>query len=455
MTKTILPTSAALLIAAGCATKPPPPIAESWAQPAKLGASFPTYRPPRGANEPARQPPVSEPDGPLALNTALALALAGSPHLEAVSWDVRAGEARMLQASRGPNPELSLAVEDFPGTGDFADGGGAEITLQAARVFELGGKRDARMKAAELGRDAATWGYEAKRLAVFSHTAADFLDVVHAQQRIALAEDSVKLAREFVEAVKVRVQAAAAHPAETTKAELALASAEIERDQMVRALAATRRNLAANWGGLSPKFQAAEGRLELAAAVPTWEQIAGGAARNPELSALAAEIARSAASVELAKTSAKADITLGGGLRHKSDPGDATVVFGVSMPLPMYDLNEGSIAEAEASVGRARASLRAKQLELASALAKAHGELVAAHARCTAIRDRVLPGAQRVLDQAGERYRAGRTGLLDVLEAQRTLIAARSQLLDGTADVQRAVLELERLTGEPLPVSKH
>lgn len=410
-----------------------------------------TFRPPRGEEDPGRRPLVQEPEGPLTLGAALALALAGSPELEAFSWEVRAGEARMVQASLSPNPVLSLEPQDVAGTGDYADGGGAEITLQAARLFELGGKRAARMNVAELERDSTAWDYEAKRIAVFSQTAGDFLDVLREQQRLELAGESVRLAAEVASAVGQRAKAAATHAGEVTKAEMALAAAEVERDQVALASAAARRKLAANWGSLHPKFDRAEGRLEAVGAIPSWEQVAGGLARSPHLARRATEIMRREAAVRLAEADAKPDITVGGGLRRKSDTGDSTLVLGVSMPLPLFHRNQGSIEEAQAALARSRAEQRALEVRVTASLAQAHGELAAAHARSLALRDRVVPLAQRAFDQVHEHYRAGRYSHLEVLEAQRSLFSARTQLLGSITDYHRAALAVERLTGEPLP----
>ena len=53
---------------------------------------------------------IVEQAGPLALEDALALALMRSPELEAFSREVRASEARELQARKIPNPELDVRL---------------------------------------------------------------------------------------------------------------------------------------------------------------------------------------------------------------------------------------------------------------------------------------------------------------------------------------------------------
>ena len=81
------------------------------------------------------------PTGVIDLRDALAAALLGNPDLAAFSWEVRAREARTLQAGRFPNPELATEFEDFGGSGDRSGWQSAQSTLSLSQLIELGGKR--------------------------------------------------------------------------------------------------------------------------------------------------------------------------------------------------------------------------------------------------------------------------------------------------------------------------
>lgn len=437
----------------GCATRPPQ-TTESWTEPRPLGRELSTYRPPRdGTNAPAEPPAIEEPSGALTLRQALALALAKNPELAAFSWDVRMGEARLLQAGLRPNPVVTLEPQDITGSGDYRSGSRSEITLQLGQLIELGGKRAARMKTAALERDLAGWDYETKRIAVFSQTAQDFLDVLREQQRLALAEESIRLAQQVVDTVTARVKAAATRAEEATKAEVALASVQIERDQIERALTAARQRLAANWGSTQPRFGRVEGELDSVEPIPAWEQLSSQLAQNPELARWATEISQREAALKLERAKATPDITVGGGYRRKEESDDNTLVLGVSIPLPLFNKNQGNIKEAEYRLARSQEEQRAAEVRVATALNQAYQGLSAAQAEVTALKQKVLPGAQRVFETVSENYREARYSYLEVLDAQRTLFAARSQLLRSLTDYHRAVLAIERLIGEPLPAA--
>jgi cobalt-zinc-cadmium efflux system outer membrane protein len=449
----LAPTAALLALSSGCAAEPAP-VVERWTEPRPLGRELSPYRPTRDGTSEAAQPLADEETiHAITLGQALGLALARNPDLAAFSWDVRIGEARILQAGLRPNPTVTLEPQDFLGTGAYRGFKGPETTLQLSQLIELGGKRSARMKAAALDRDLAAWDYEAKRIAVFSQTAQDFLEVLREQQRLALADESVRLARQVVETVSARVKAAATHAEEATKAEVALASGQIERDQIQRALVAARLRLAANWGSTRPHFERVEGSLESITPLPAWEQVAQKLAQNPELARWVTAISQREAALELERAKAKPDVTVGGGIRRKEETSDNALVVGLSIPLPLFNRNQGNIKEAEHRLARSREERRAAEVHATTALQQAYQALAAAEAEINALRQKVLPGAERVFEAVSEHYREARYSYLEVLDAQRTLFAARSQLLRSLTDYHRAVLAIERLIGEPLPTA--
>ena len=137
-----------------------------------------------------------QPAGALTLQQALAAGLMHSPELASFSWDVRAAEARELQAGLLPNPELSTEVENFGGNNEMQGFKSAETTVQISQLFETGGKRGYRKRTAELEKNLAGWEYEIKRLDVFEKISTSFWEVLAAQEREAIAESLFKLAEQ-------------------------------------------------------------------------------------------------------------------------------------------------------------------------------------------------------------------------------------------------------------------
>lgn len=434
----------------GCATKPQP-SAESWIKPRPLGKEFSAYRPPlEAANVPAPPPPIEEPSGELALRQALALALARNPELATFSWDVRIGEARQLQAGLYPNPEAGVEVENVAGSGEFRGTREAETTLQLSQLILLGGKRAKAIEEARLSRDLAAWDYETVRLDVFSRTANDFVEVLAAQQRLTLTEELVRFAEQVVQAVQERVKAAKSSTVELTRAKVALDLARIDRDQAQRALTAARQRLSADWGNPQPKFEAVVGNLRDLPNVPSLEQLNQRLDKNPELARWATEFEQRRAALKLEKSRAIPNLTAGVGYRRLSGPEDNALLGIISIPLPLFNRNQGNIREAEYRLARAGEEQRAAEVRVQTALGQAWQSYDSARATLESLRSNVLPGAQEAYETASQYYQQGRFSFLDVLDAQRTLFAARAQEIQALSDYQKAVNEIERLAGEAL-----
>lgn len=395
-------------------------------------------------------PLFEEPTGSILLREALALALAKNPDLASFSWEVRAREARMLQAGLLPNPDLSVLMEDVGGSGDFHGVRQTQTTITLSQLIELGGKRSARRHATSLTRDLAGWDYEVRRIETLTQVSQAFSETLAAQQRLILADELVGLAEEVTRSVSERVKAGKVSPIEETKADIALSSVRIERERARLTLEAARTRLAATWGSTTARFDRAEGDLDQVAPLPRLESLTERLARNPVLARWAAEMAQRQALVRVERANAIPDITISGGYRRLNETDDNTVVIGVSIPLPLFNRNQGSIVEARHRLAKAEAERRAAEVRATSALSDAYKALATAHAEAVGLRVNVVPAAQSTFEGIKEGYRMGKFGYLDVLDAQRTLFDARARYLQAVTDYHRAVAEVERLIGEPL-----
>jgi len=425
----------------------------SQATPRPLGADLPVYQaPPGGESAPALE--GSEPEGVVHLSDALAAALLRSPELTSFAFELRASEARVLQAGQRRNPELSLELEDVAGSGDFRGFREAQTTLQLSQPIELGGKRKARIEAAARAHSLAGWDYEARRLDVFSETARSFVDVLVAQESVALARAGVALAAAEGEAARDRLRAGLAPEVEVTRSEVARSSAETALAKSEHALAAARQRLAAQWGGLGARFERADGALEPLSPPPPLESLLGRLAENPDLARFEAEGRERDAALRLARAQAIPDVRFGPGVRRLEGPDETAFVLGASLPLPVFDRNQGAIAEAEVRRAKLSSERRAVETRLASELAAAHHALVAAFTEAETLRARTLPATEASLRAVRDGYRRGRFGQLEVLDAQRSHFGARADHLRALGEFHRSRATLERLIAAPLEAAR-
>ncbi|OAI02010.1 MULTISPECIES: TolC family protein [Methylomonas] len=400
------------------------------------------------SNNPNR-PAAEEPTGSLVLSQALALALTQNPELSAFSWESRAQEAATLQAGLFPNPTFNANAANF-GNQVIKGFDGDVVTLELSQLIELGGKRTARIEAAALTKQLADWDYEAKRADILTQVTQAFIDVLTAQQRLTLTQQTHELANQTTVTTTARVQAGKVSPVEETKAKVARASVQIELMRSQKELEAARKRLAAGWGSTTPRFETVSGNLENIQVPVSLDSLAQRLSKNPDLARWATEITQRQALITMEKSKAVPDVTATVGASKYLMPNDYALVVGFSVPLPVFDRNQGRIQEAEHRLTKAEDELRSAEVRIATALNTAYQALDTAHLEIITLQQDILPGAQSAYDAACEGYRLGKFGFLDVLDAQRTLFSAKNQYLLALAEYHKSVANVERLVGSSI-----
>ncbi len=446
-------TTVLAVILSGCASD-----LSSSVRPARpaLAGKYQTYQPPQeGDAVPSDAVGPAEPTGVLTLPEALSLALMQNPELRAFSWEVRASQARVLQASLWPNPEIEVEVEEVGGTGDRSGFDGAETTIQLSQFIELGGKRDRRVKLASLEKEMSQWDYEAKRLEVFTLVVKAFIETLAAQERLDLADDMLRLSQELVETVSQRVQAGKDAPLESSKAAVVLANTRIRHQQAQKNLDFARRRLAATWAGTIPRFDKVEGRLEPVRPVPEVDELNDLVAENPNVVRSMLAVDRQKAALELEKARTVSDVTLSGGLQRFEEADDNAVVFGLSVPLPISDRNQGGRLEAMYNLAKAKDEHRAARTRIQTELADACRSASSAYAEAAELDRSVLRSAEEAFEAAKQGYSQGKLDYLNLLDAQRTLFEARSQFIDALVSYHAARADIEGLIGQDLETARN
>ena len=393
----------------------------------------------------------TEPTGALTLRQALALVLSRSPELAAFDYDIRIAEARLLQAKSTPNPEADFTGESVAGTDAYSNADQSENTLLLSQLIELGGKRRARILEAGFGRELAGFDYEIRKREVFQKTAEHFVDLLAGQRRVALAEELVGLANEFAPAVEKRVEAGRASSLEKMRFDMALGSARIDLEEARRNVIAGRQRLAAQWGSSRPRFASVAGDLDATPATASLDILARRLPANPRLARFGAEVAQREAALAREKAAVVPDVTLRAGVRRIEETEDVTAVVGFSLPLPLWNRNEGNIRATRAQISRAGAEQATVAAALMTELTDAYQSLSRARVTIQILREEVLPGGESALIAATEGYEAGRFSYIDVLDARRTISTARLQYLLAITDYHKALHAVEALTADPRP----
>jgi cobalt-zinc-cadmium efflux system outer membrane protein len=389
-------------------------------------------------------------DDGLTLDAALRVAFERNPSLAQADATVQAALARAVAAGTYPfNPELRGEAGARTGPDDTAADWGIEI----GQTIELAGQTGKRESAAQAEIVRARAERDLARRALAARVRLAYLEACRARDLLRIETAQAALARELAGAVERRLEAGAATRLElnVTRTEIGRAEARVRgaegRYGVARSALSEAIGLAADAATdpTDPLDPPAE-----AVVLPVPDLLARARVHRAELVALNAARDAARRRVEVAESEAIPDLGLSAFVQREG--GRETIVGGgVSVPLPVFDRNQGGVAEARAEMARLGAESAAVALQVESQVVQAAAELAGASGAVVALRGNVatMEESAGLLRQAALAGKIAASELL--LVRQQTRDAAR-ELLEAVAEAGRARVFLDLATGNtPLP----
>jgi outer membrane protein, heavy metal efflux system len=390
----------------------------------------------------------------LTLQTALQRALATSPRLTAAERDIGIATGQHIQSGALINPELSYEQDDSFGSGVYRGTKSAETTLQISQVFELFGKRDARIAAGQAGVETVQIHRKAVRLEILSETAIAFLSVLGLQRRIQILDEQIAEIDKITPLLQRRVDAGASSPAETGRAEVASALVKADRERVKAALVSARRELAILMGDSVPKFKSVSGRLDSTGRPSSFQAVVAAIDANPQLLRWTAVYAQRNAELLLARLRPYPDVRVAAGWRHFNRTNDDAVRLTLSLPIPVFDQNQGNILSAQESLAKTRAEREANRNVLIVLAGRAYDSLQGSLRELAVLRETAIPKSRQAADAISQGYGQGRFTLLEVLDAQASMAQAQLREQEAQQNFHTAVATIEGLVGNPFALAR-
>ena len=396
-----------------------------------------------GAASPAcAQEPITK----LTLAEALSLAGTANPTVRAKEFEVQSVGANEITAALRPNPTANFLAEQF--------GGGSaaltQYTFNVGQPIELGGKRQRRVDSAKAATRVT--GYELadlRRQLVF-HVKKSFSDILVARDALALTEQNLSALDELQRVHRLRAEKGDISGLELLRLEVERFAFERDAADARQALGAAKVALRTAVGQerVAEQFEVV-GELTFPVVTRSRSELYRMALdARPDLRAAQAAREKARADIDLAKANAWWDITPQ--IEYQRIGPDNTIGFGFSLPIKLFDRNQGEIARTQAEAKRVEAS---RQALLDQALAEVDTALAAVAAertKVTLLRDTYLPKIKQARDTVEFAYRRGGVTLLDFLDAQRTYREKSLDYLRSLGNYHAAVYQLEAAVGGPL-----
>jgi outer membrane protein, heavy metal efflux system len=384
------------------------------------------------------QAPIS-----LTLSAAETMLVSKNRDLMASRRALEGAKADRLTAGQRPNPAVSLSTLSIDphriGAGTPWDKS-ADTALQISQPIERGGKRDLRSAAADHNVLAASSDLDETRRQQRFLLRQAYFDLHLAQERISISRETGMAFRRTLDAANVRLKSGDIASADVSRISVDALRAENDLRQNTADLERARVALAYLIG--------LETRAASIEAIDPWPELApmpdapGDEVLDmrPDVRAAVerANAARKAA--QLAAAQRSRDVTVFAQFeRFPGQQQNNTIGFGVSVPLFLNYSYEGEIRRAESDRYAAQDNVERIRALARTEIARAWTDLASARDRVDRFDGQLLASARKAAEASEFAYKRGALGVMDLLDARRSLNATQLDAAAAHADYAKAL----------------
>ena len=403
------------------------------------------------------------PKGPvrITLDEAIQMALQHNHVLLAARTTIAQSEAEEITANLRPNPTLFVDWEYLPlgspakqnpdlypgvSTGDYLKNN-TEADIGLNYLIERGKKRMRRLQAAkDITAQTKSLVTDNERQLIFA-TAALFISVQLAESTLDLARQDLKSFQQTVELSERRFKVGSISEDDHLKIELQLLQFQTDVSQAelsrVQALAGLRQAL--GYESVSPDYDVA-GDFDYQPVKVTVEELQLKALQNrPDYRAAQQGVTAANSQYELQRAIGKQDLTVQGNYSHVN--GLNAINLYSSIPLPIFNRNQGEIARTRIAITQAQEQQKAASDQVMTDIADAYEGLRVNDQVVALYRSGYLDISQKDKDIAEYAYKRGAASLFDFLDAERGYRATQLAYRQALASYLTALEQLREAVG--------
>ena len=409
---------------------------------ATLPANGQTLPTPGSSPQPASPPLAASPPA-LGLADLLRLSLEKNPVLGQAGFDIDAARGRALQAGLYPNPTVSVGGDEVGGR----VGRGGIVTLpRVNQEIVTGGKLRLSRAVAEREVDQATLTLLRQRFALFTTVREGYFEVLATQRRIEVLTELVGLAKQSTENAQKVMGAGEGSKPDLLQFQIELDRLLVERESAERELTAGWRRLTSAMGTPNLPYNVLLGSLEDPLPDYDFDRSRSYLLEiHPEVRFAQVGVTRAQLALRRAEVERIPNVTVGAGYTANFKDRDSEVQYQLSVPVPIFNRNQGNIHAAQAELGRSLREVERVQNDLTGRLATAFGQYASARQRAERYRTSILPAARESYRLTLLAFRGGQFEYLRVLQAQRGIGEANLTYVQALQEQWRAASEIAGL----------
>lgn len=379
----------------------------------------------------------------LSLESLEAMALSASPAIQRAASLVQAARGRALQAGLNPNPEVGIDFQQL-GSGGIAEQYGVGFSQELVRPRKRQLDRSVALhEASRLNQELA-----AARQRVLTDVRSAYIRALRAERQLELTRQLVEMGEQGARIAAELLRAREVSRADMLQAELEVESASILYQNAHNSQLAVWRAIASLVGETSARPQKLSGEIEQVGSGLIFEEsLAQIQSLSPEVASVLAKIDRARCNLQRQLIETRPNVTFGGlvNWRDNGTGGDANGAVVVSIPIPVWNQNQGAICEAKHQLAAAQRELQQVEWSLSQRLAPVFERYSNATEQVERYRNRILPKAAETLDLTRQSYELGEISYINLLTVQRTYAHNQIAYLDAIESLRLAEIEITGL----------
>ena len=388
----------------------------------------------------------------ITLDEAIQLALQHNHNLLAARTTIQQSQAEEMTANLRPNPTLFTDWEYLPLFSPSAQNSqylhdSTEADLGLGYLIERGKKRQHRLQAArDITAQTRSLVADNERSLTFN-VASLFVNVEFAESTLELAEQDLKSFQQTVDLGEIRYKAGAISEDDYLKIKLQLLQFEtdVQQAQLARVQALSDLRQLLGYESVSPDYDVT-GQFEYQPLKGNLEDLQLKALQNrPDLRAAQQGVTAANSQYELQRAIGKPDVTVQANYSHVN--GINTATFYGSIPLPIFNHNQGEIARTRFAITQAQEQEKATNGQALTDVRDSFEGLRTNDKVVILYRSGYLDVAQKDRDISEYAYKRGAASLLDFLDAERSYRATQLAYRQALAAYLLALEQLREAVG--------
>jgi cobalt-zinc-cadmium efflux system outer membrane protein len=418
-----------------------------------VGSVFAFPEPARVADGPSKPAVMPPPILRLSLNEAIALFLRQNFDLIVSSFGIDTAKGQQITAKLFPNPTFIFNTQaSF--TQELTAGNSGQVVTQIQQLFEMAGKRGYRIESAAFGTQSAEANFEdAVRQIGFTLKDA-YYRVQLAQRRLAIAEENRDRFARILEVNTIRFKKGYIAEVDLIRIRLQIVDFQAQVIQAIQEADQGRADLRVLLGVTPAVELLLTTELDYHRVEPDIDALRMVAVdARPDIRAKRLTQSQRLADLKLAKAYRYPDVTIGAGYAIQGAKGPdlpQMPQFNFNVPLPIFNRNQGGIAQSEVAAQVADADLKKTLIQVESEVDVAYRNLIQSRRLVEAYRAGVLEDARLTLTIVEKAYERGGATILDLLDAARTSRTIQQNYIETLYNYQRNIFQLESAVGREI-----